>query len=225
MKIKLITTLAALAIGIMATHALALPYNTQTEFSVNGINVPTTGIDATTGLGTRTFTFNTAGNYDVRAFIDLDLSLFITGFSNEYGETFNLPKSGQSWEIDEPGYFVGDLYSNFIGSGFDNTIGTNGYTTIQQPDDVAVGMGWDFNLQAGYNATLSFTVSDTAPISSLFYIGQFESFGLNDPVYFISDLLINPIGTPSEVPEPSTFALVGSALAGLGFYARRRRNR
>ncbi len=232
MKVRLIAIITSLLFVLSAAQALALPTNTQVEFSVNGVSVATTGIDSITGFGTRTFTFTAAGAYDVRSFFDLDLSLMTTGFFNEYGQTFNSVKAGQSWEIDEPGYWIGDLHANFKGTaGFDNTIGTidvttgNRITTAQQPDDVAVGMGWKFNLNPGKTATLYFTASD-APASSLFYIGQFEAYGANDSVYFTSDLKIESggIGGGNPIPEPSTLVLLGSALTGLAVYVQRRRN-
>lgn len=218
-KLKWVAPLMALTVAAIATTANATPTNTQTEFRVNGLSALSTGINAGTGLGTRTFTFSQSGTYDVRAFFDLDLSLPETGFSNEYGAVFNGSKlkSGQSWEIDEPGYNYGNLHTNFNGSGFSNNndvIGT---------DDVGVGLGWQFTLAENQKATLYFTASDSAD-SSLFYLGQFDAFESNDPVFFYTDLRIDPTGEQTPVPEPSTFLLLGSALAGLGIYGRKRRN-
>ncbi|MSM38631.1 MAG: PEP-CTERM sorting domain-containing protein [Geobacter sp.] len=223
-KNRCIGIVAGLVLLLSAVTAQALPTNTQTEFLVNGASALADGIDSGTGLGTRSFTFTQAGSYNVRAFFDLDLSLYTTGFSNEYGQLFNGSsiKSGQSWEVDEPGYWIGDLYSNFNGAGFDNTLGTGGVTTDQFPDDVAVGLGWQFTLAEGEMASLYFTASDMAPTADLLYLAQLEAWGLNDPVYFYTDLVIEPAG-PAPIPEPSTFVLLGSALAGLGLYARRRR--
>lgn len=223
-KKKLAGTLVGLVLALIAGTAYAIPTNTQTEFLVNGASVLADGIDPGTGLGTRSFTFTQAGSYNVRAFFDLDLSLNTTGFSNEYGQLFNGSsiKSGQSWEVDEPGYWIGDIYHNFNGAGFDNTLGTGDVATDQFPDDVAVGLGWQFTLAEGEMASLYFTASDLAPTVDLLYLGQFEAWGFNDPVYFYSDLVIEPAG-PAPIPEPSTFVLLGSALVGLGLYARRRR--
>lgn len=225
-KSKTAAALIGACLAAMAATANATPTNTQTEFLVNGMNAAATGIDASTGLGTRTFTFSTAGSYDVRAFFDLDLSLLTTGFSNEYGSAFNIAslRQGQSWEIDEPGYWKGDVHNNFKNGDLQNTVGTEGVTTIDSPDDVAVALGWKFNLGQGYKATISFTASETFN-SSLFYLGQFDnSDPANGPVYFYSDLRMEPTGG-NPVPEPSTFALLSTALLGAAMYRRRSRNK
>lgn len=223
-RIKLIGTTVCLMLAMSLSTAFAIPTNTQVEFLVNGSSQSTAGIDAATGLGTRTFSFTSADTYDVRSFFDLDLSLATTGFSNEYGVAYNNADSRMSWEIDEPGYFVGNLYKHFNGSGFDGTIGTNDYATEKIPDDVAVGIGWNFVLDPGFKATLNFTASGAQTFDPLmFYIGQYEAYGSNDPVYFYSSLLIEPISGPT-VPEPSTIVLLGSALVGLSIYSRKRRN-
>lgn len=231
-KMKLVGFFVTLILAMTVGSALAVPTKTQVEFLINGDTQSTTGIDSVSGLGTRTFNFSAAGTYDVRSFFDLDLSLATTGFFNEFGLKFNSTKLEQSWEIDEPGYWIGNLYANFNGAGFDNSIGTDNtntglvYPTEQNPDDVAVGMGWKFVLNSGYKATLNFVASETAPTSpdDLFYIGQFDASeeNANDPVYFYSTLKIEPDNT-NPVPEPSTFALLGLALGGAAIFRKRLR--
>jgi ABC-type oligopeptide transport system substrate-binding subunit len=207
-KMRFITTIAGALLMLSVASAFATSTSTQVEFLVNGVS-HADPLSTATGLGTRSFSFTNSGAYTVRSFFDLELSLATTGFLNEYGNAFNSPRAGQSWQIDEPGYTGGTIWDNFNGPGFNNAIGR------LSPDDVAVGLAWDFILDPGYRATVSFTASNAAPSSaSLFYLGQFDDAALDDSVYFYSNLLIEPNG-PSTVPEPSTLILLGSALAGL----------
>ena len=223
MKGTIIGTLTGIAILAAVSQASALPVNNGAKFSVNGAEVAATGIDGATGFGTRNFTFTAAGSYQVRSFFDLDLDVATTGFSYEFGRTYNSADPRMSWEVDEPGYWVGNLYEHFLGPGFDRTIGTDGFASELLPDDVAVGMGWDFDLGTGYLANLAFTASEEAP-SSGFYIAQYEGYGSYAPVYYYGTLEILPVGE-QVVPEPSTFLLLGTAMGGLALCRRKSKRR
>ncbi|MGV8075118.1 MAG: hypothetical protein AB2L11_11250 [Syntrophobacteraceae bacterium] len=75
-----------------------------------GIQAPASGqlptnMDASlfnwaTGLGTISVTLNSPGSHNIMAFFDHELSQSANTFFNEYGQTFNSPSSGQSWEIE-----------------------------------------------------------------------------------------------------------------------------
>lgn len=182
----------------------------------SAITDPTGG--AFTGLGSISRTYTTAGSYNVLSFIDNEIDLSGTGFDPEFGGVVGAP--GYSYQIADPS----SLAANFFLGGLNGSIN-------KLPADVAVAMGWTFNLLAGQRATINFIVSDTAPADgylthtdAVYLDPQQGSYKmLTDKIYYTSTLSIENIG-PAPVPEPSTFVLLGSALAGLGLYARKRRN-
>jgi len=180
-----------------------------------GVNLG--GFDVTTGLGTINFTTSTDGAHSFLAFFDHEIDEATNTFFNEYGNTSGLPATGQSWEIDEPGYVFGDIYSNFVAGNLDNT------NAIQQTEDVSMAMGWDFFLAADEIATITMTLSTTQPTGG-FYLAQFDpdssAGAVPAGIYFSSNLNIQGGGI---VPEPGTMLLMATGLTGLlGTCARRR---
>jgi hypothetical protein len=165
-----------------------------------------------------TLTFSGAGAHAGIVFVDPEISQDINTFFNEYGAAHGALAAGQSWEIDEPGYVYGDIFTNLQTGSLDNSNGVPSST----PDDVAMALGWDFVLNPGESATLNFFLNTTVPTSG-FYLSQTDADN-QGTLYFSSTLDIRNDGGPT-VPEPSTFALLGSAVAGLAFYMRRRERR
>jgi hypothetical protein len=136
-------------------------------------------------------------------------------FFNEWGATAGVPATGQTWEIDEPGYLFGDIYDNWLD---DNLDGVNGVPAAF-PDDVSVAIAWDFLLSPGMTASVSFLVSETAP-STGFYLIHTDPDSASS-IYFSS--LLETTGTP-EVPEPLTALLLIGALVGLAVARPRRKS-
>ena len=67
--------------------------------------------DWSTGLGTITIDYDPGpGDYYLIAFFDHEIDEEINTYFNEFGLENGPVASGQSWEIDEPGYEFGDNY-------------------------------------------------------------------------------------------------------------------
>jgi hypothetical protein len=193
------------------------------------INASSYDLNSTgTGMGTVTITLTgVTGNQNVAAFFDLDsyINLF-----NEQGSTSGTAAAGQSWEIGNPVNGAGLIYTDFnnIGNGSNALI--NGYTSDLNPagDDVSFAMDWNFNMNAGDTAVITFTVG-TAPGAGLNVI-QTSLDALNngdpDPSEILSgNLNVTPGngggGNPPAVPEPSTLLLVCSSLGGVIIFRKR----
>ncbi|MBI4847457.1 MAG: PEP-CTERM sorting domain-containing protein [Nitrospirae bacterium] len=183
------------------------------EFA-NGDSMPTSGV-LVGGLGTLTWSTSTAGNHNIIAFFDHEIDEELNTYFNEYGDTSGSPAAGQSWEIDEPGYVFGDIYDNVLSGFLDNM---NGVPSTS-PDDVSMALGWDFSLLTGESADIEFILSDIAP-SSGFYLAHTDPRS-QATIYYSSNLEISG-GGPTPVPEPGTVMLLGSGIAGLFFFGKKR---
>jgi len=174
----------------------------------SGINL--SAFDDITGLGSIGVTMAGAGAHSFGAFFDHEIDEPINTFFNETGATTGAALAGQSWEIDEPGFFDGDIFVNFQDSALDNGIGTSVFGDTVFPDDVSMAMGWDFSLAAGETAFIELVLSEMAPASGFF-------LSHNDPdssatIYLSSSLTI--------IPVPAAVWLFGSGLLGLIGFAR-----
>lgn len=209
--------------------AFSLPTITKAEVSlfeyesnIDGVISPLGGLppavnlsafDTTTGLGTVVFSLSGPGTHYVGSFFDHDIDEAVNTFFNEVGSTsLGSPAAGQSWEIDEPGFTFGDIFTNFKKSALDNTVGTT------QPDDVSMAMAYNFVLDPSQTATISFRVSQTAPASG-FYLQQLDPD--SDQSVFLSASLVITGSSPNGVPDSSQSGeLLLIALAPMWFCAR-----
>ncbi len=170
--------------------------------------------DNSTGLGELSITISGLGAHSFDAFFDHEITETGNTYYNESGVAVGIAATGQSWEIDEPGWIDGDIYQNFEASRLDGLIGKSVYGDTFFPDDVSMAMGWDFSLAMNEKAVISLTLSEIMPTSG-FYLMQSDSDS-NKKIFLSSSLAV------SAIPEPSILLLFGVGLAGLAFGTRRR---
>lgn len=181
--------------------SISKPFGSS-PFDFGGLS---TGVDITS-----------SGSHSIVLLMDAEIDQDINTFFNEIGSANGPLAAGQSWQIGDP------LFTNIydlVNAGALTNSDLNG----GEPNDVALALGWNFFLDTGKKANVSFLLTDVLPDSG-FYLAQYDPDS-QATLYFSSKLKIedNGGGNPS-VPEPSTFALLGSALVCFGFYARKRRN-
>jgi hypothetical protein len=172
-------------------------------------SINTGGFDFTTGLGTITASFGAPGAHYFSLFVDHEIDEAVNTFFNEYGGTsLGAPAAGQSWEIDEPGFVFGDIYTHFLARALDNANGV----PAGAPDDVSMAQAWDFFLGADETGLITMQVGLTPPPSG-FYLTQTDPDS-QASIYFSSRLTVR--GGDGTVPDGgSTLACLSLALAGL----------
>ena len=208
--------------------ASATPILFDWAFNINGViyescagdalpeSFDDSGFDWDSGLGVLKIVFETVRTEDfhVVAFFDHEVDQDTATYYYEYGSANGIESPGQSWEIDEPGYRHGDIYSNVLSGILDNA---NSITEGIE-DDVSMSLGWNFSLSERSSASVDFYVTqDPSFLSnhSGFYLAQIDAISL-EALYFYSTLDIQEcVPEPAPVAEPATMLLF--ALGSVGF--------
>jgi hypothetical protein len=205
MKRVILATAATLltAVQVNAATITLAEYGVNVDGNLASAGVDESLFDTSTGLGAIRVTVSGAGPHSVLAYVDHEIDEVSNTFFNELGGTSGSPAPGESWEIDEPGWVFGDIYTNFVAGALDNSSGLTG------PDDVSMALGWDFSLMAGETGHVLFTLTETKPPGG-FYLWQYDPDS-DAYVYFTSALTIRG----GQVPEPGILLLLGTGLLGL----------
>lgn len=209
----------ALLLVAVSTNAQATFLLQEWGYNHNGSVFDETYHPPTAGGGFLT-SITGAGHHNFIAYFDAELDEPETTALNEIGIAHGTAASGQSWEIDEPGWgnwdYYGDIWTNFNAGALDNG------NAMPGPDDTAMALGWDFDLLDGETAYLSFDLNDVTRPSDGFYLEQFDPDS-GSSLFFSSTLRV--VSGAEPVPEPSTFALIGLGLGGLAWYRRKGQRR
>lgn len=164
------------------------------------------------GTASWLITNNTGGTIStsrVMGFLDADLGL--NDYWNEYGETVG-DVAGQygSWEIDEPGYYFGDIYDNLLDGELDNS---NAFS-CGCIEDVSLALGFDVvDWLAGETIVATFDIGRVLG-SGQAGLAQFDA-DTEDSLYFSGS-----VQRVSSVPEPGSLMLF--ALGSLGLLIARK---
>ena len=213
MKLTKVLVLAALLMFTARWRASALPTLFEVAVDIDGTISDTlsgdavpNGINAATGLGTASFTINGSGAHWFGILFDHEIDA--TVYPSEIGSAHGAPGAGQSWEIDEPGYFNGDIFQNLENGALDNGVGTSVFGNTSFPDDVSLALGWSFTGAS----VITITATESAPGSG-FYLQQHNT-QLGNDIYLYGNL--RPIDGGPSVPEGgATLATLLLGLAGL----------
>jgi hypothetical protein len=161
-------------------------------------------------MGTISAVFAAAGHYDVVGFFDYEIEGDNNPLDNEIGMVHNLTLlgAGQSYELG----FGEDVSPGVVDDALAGTLtNTNTATT---PQDVAMAMGWSFDVASGTTVTLTFALSKIDPGVG-FYLQQADQFPTGGPAnsFYYSSGMTTQGAPPPGVPEPGTLLLLGSGLA------------
>jgi hypothetical protein len=183
--------------------------------------------DWATGLGTLVLTLSPSpGPAFFVGFFDHEIDNGINGPYNEFVPDpavlgiLGLLAPGQRWEADEPGWVFGDIYTNATGSG--NNLDDLDAVTAAFPDNASMALGFNFVVASGYYEVITLSTSTTPPAGG-FYLTQ-QDLDSGGVVHFSASLqsLSNAGPDPSQIPEPSTWAMLAGGIAAAGLIRRRK---
>ena len=219
-----VTSLAVMLLALSASGVRAAPVLFDFALNLDGVlttpgdplpaAVDASSFDFATGLGAMSITFapGAAGDYFVGAFFDHEIDETVNTFFNEFGAVSGTAAAGQSWEIDEPGFAFGDIFTHFLAGALDHTNGV----PAGLDDDVSLAMGFDVSLAADEFAVIDFLVSETTP--SGFFLSHTDPD--SDVTFYLSGTVLS--GKGQALPEPGTVVLLGSGLVVLLVLGRKR---
>jgi hypothetical protein len=158
------------------------------------------GFDYNTGLGSLIFSLSAGSS--IFAFVDFDIydGASDTFFDDSASQLGAVPVGG-SWEIDEPGFVFGDIFTNLTAGALDNTV----FDGVITNEDVSMAIG----RSVAQDAVVTFALTLNDPGG--FRLRQTSASG--DEIFFSSTVRL--VGDPAPIPEPGTLALFGAgALIG-----------
>jgi hypothetical protein len=182
-----------------------------TGASLNASAFSKTLESGTNTLGFVTVTLGAGNNQSALAYMDYDLDFKAFGAFDDQGTVHGSPATGVTYELNNP--VSSNIFIDFDGNTLPNVNNVaTGSTGTSPCCDVAWALGvGNINVPTGGSATVTFTVSTTAPTSG-FYLQQASLQG-GDSIYLSETTVITSGSTPA--PEPMSIALLASGLAGL----------
>lgn len=197
------------------------------QVSFNNSSPEFTSLLDANNLGSFTFQWinNTGGDLsDVTftLFIDPDIDRDTNTFFNEYGELIGLvlpigapigALAALEWEIDEPEYVFGNIYTHALAGALDNSTGVPASGPV---DDVSHALL--FRVAQLLNGQ-SLSITGTLSLTDAAGLGQFDPDS-NLALYVNGYAQLGP-AAPAAIPEPATLALTGGALTALAIRRRK----
>jgi hypothetical protein len=155
-------------------------------------------------------------NVRLLAVLDADLDRDGNTFFNEYGEFLSLALAAGSpsgavaaigWEIDEPGFLFGNIFTNAANGQFDET----NTVTSALPDDVALGLSFSTgDLSPGQSLRLTLSISPQAVAG----LRQVDADSFRE-LYFNGFAEVQDPPPVNAIPEPSLVVLTATGLGSL----------
>lgn len=227
--IFLVTTsrnLPAATLTLTSTDLFVYFQTTPTNFNASSLEF-TSDLDSENfGSYSWLLTNNTAfawNNFSLITFLDAEWDLSTNLVTNEYAEFigFGLPTGAPSgavgftsWEVDEPGYVFGDIYTN---ASFLGILDNFNAVPSSAPDDVSIALGWFITTSIVPGQSLKVTVlHSTAALEGIAHFDPDSSASL-----FVNGFY-EILGSPAnEVPEPTTAALFAVGISYLYLRSRK----